>query len=188
MSATVINKFRLIGGRFYAPKPGFVGSNDSPDRMQLFVAGKPGHDIVESERDLEQAFQNKFRRLSDEEQAPAIDIAKRRENVALLIQGGVWQEDDRAFLEKLTEDNFARLTQRFKDSMGNKVGDNKVNSILGEDVTNEYSRAYDGRLKVFRNANKKFQVTTLNDTGKPLNEDPLSKGDVDKFIEAYLKG
>jgi hypothetical protein len=180
------NKYQVIAGIHFEPKDNWHGAYEDPKRIQLFKTGE----IVISSRPLDEIFVNKFRKLSDEESAPVFDRETRTRDVDTMIASGLWQEGDRNFLEKIAQENFERIRNRISEavsaaSVSNVEG--KVSSILGEDVTSLFQRAYDCDFKVFRSGNGKYQVTSKADVNKPINKEPLTEKSVDTFVDRFLK-
>lgn len=188
MSATMTTvrapeKFRVIESLHYEPKKDWEGHRLDPARLQVFKKGE----VIESQRDLESQFPNKFKKLSDEESAPPIDKAARKLAVNLLIEAGNWKEEDRRFLENLSEENYKRMNERFASVTAFKSPEDKASSILGADCTSEFQRAYDEGYKVFQNAKGKYNVTTKMELNKPINSSPLEKDKVDDFVGKWIK-
>jgi hypothetical protein len=181
--APTMERFRVLEGMHVEPVPGFVGSPQDPRRTKKYKKG----DIVESNRDLAETFPNKFHKLSDEEFAPPVDLEARRKEVNSMIESGTWQEEDRRFLEHLSEENFRRLQTRLALTVSARASEDKTLSTLGTDVTSNFTRAYDEGFKVFKNAKGKFQVTARTEVNKPLNKEALDKDSVDKFVDQFLK-
>lgn len=182
--AEIIYRSRVMGGLHHEPVPGFTGHPQDPDRLKVYKRGE----IVESTRDLVKVFPNQFKPVSDEEMVAPIDQEARKKEVDGMIQNGHWNEEDRKFLQGLSEENFKRLNNRFSQAITAKSSEDRTLSTLGEDVTSNFQLAYDSGYKVFKNAKGKFQVTKKNDVNKPLNKEALDQAGVDKFVEQYLRG
>lgn len=171
-------RYRVVAGQHNESDPA-VNSTDPffPKKTTKFNTG----DIIESERPLDEIFPNKFEKVV-EGGGPVVITDARREAVTKMIQGGTWAEEDRKFLEELSNDGFERVFKR------NQMTERKrTTTVLGEDVTDLFQRAYDEGFKVFRNPAGKHQVTKGTASTKPLNKEPLEQADVDKFVDETLK-
>lgn len=177
------NRYKLINGQHNEPVPGFTGRMDDPNRVRKYLQGS----VIESDRDLVSIFPNKFMLMSEDDLAPAVDMDKRRSAVTAMIDSGNWTDEDRHFLEHLSDKNFERITARFSGAVTASTVENRTISTLGEDVTSKFGRAYDSEFKVFKNAKNKHQVTTKTEVERPLNKEPLDGKDVEKFVDMYLK-
>lgn len=185
MTATMTRtKFKLLSGRHADyPSLSLPGEKLNPSKVKTYETGE----IIESDRDLETIFPNKFRKLTEEESGPVIDIAVRCKEVDKLILGGTWKEGDRTFLERLSEENFVRLNNRFTEAARRVLSDDRSVSILGDDVTSVFSAAYDHELKVFKNTQGKFNVTNKQEPNKPINMSPLAHKEVEPFVTKWVK-
>lgn len=177
-------RYKLIGGRHYEAKPNRdINARHDPNSHTQYERG----DVIESDRDLERLYLGKFEKIV-EAAAPVI-TEERRQAVEAMIQSGQWSEDDRDFLLSLQNSDFARVTRAVPKSEGPVASEQKrSSSILGEDITDQFGRAYDEGLRVFRNQAGKCQVTRSNNTKKPLNKEPLEEAQVSAFVEDFLKG
>lgn len=163
-------KKKEVGGRFRLLAGEHV--EGTGEEREVYVKG----DTVESDKDLEKKFVNKFERLADKEPA-AVKSANKAKAVA--------EEDE-------TEDEY----DSDENSGGNKnldpVGSNssaKLTSKLGENVTDDFELAKEAGLSVFRKGKKSHFVVEPEDTNAPLNDEPLqSKQQVDSFVKKYIKG
>lgn len=169
-------RFKLLQGQYYHKEPGGQAGH------VLHEAGV--NPIVTTEMDLCAKFVNKFERIID---APPVMVPEERKAaVQELIDDGVWHEDDRTFLNELTSENFARVTRQVEGP--SKPLKHGKPSILGGDMTGNFTKAEDAGLKVFCNPAGKFQVTKSTNTKKPLTREPLEDQEaVEAFIEDYLK-
>ncbi len=174
--------FELTDGVFYDKNVNFKGEErHHPDR---FIRYKKG-DRIESERDLVSIFVNKFRKVTNEGPTVATPANPvRKLEVQKMIEGG-WEENGRAFLEGLSDDDFARIQRMTPTKPTANHETRKKSSPLGEDVTDQFQRAYDEGYTVFRNALGKHQV--VKGGNKPLNPAPLDANKVESFIELHLK-
>lgn len=180
-------KFRVLQGTHHEINPkGAPNIKDSmgnerfaENRHNAFIAGQ----IFESDKPLDEIFVNKFERVIDGVPLVIQVTDARRQAVQELIQKGSWGEDDRKFLEELSEDGWTRIARH---STLRPEETRKINSILGEDVTDSFQRAYDEGFRVFKNVAGKHQVTR-GDHSKPLNKVPLEANRVEAFIEQILK-
>lgn len=184
-------KFRVLEGEHHELNPEYR-SNDPFDvkRRTKYVKG----DIIESDKELDKVFVNKFSRVNPHEFAETIDPAIRTPLVNELISHGGWREDDRSFLMFLPTDGFNRVytnsvkpkgsllqgepgaekpvstlpgAQGHESGSGEKPGAKK--GPLGEEVTDEFPAATAAGLKVWRNSAGKFQVTKVANNKKPVN-------------------
>lgn len=181
MAATK-NRYEVVAGIHYHHNPDWELSDDGLNRhdpASHFIL-KQGN-VILSEEDLEKKFVGKFRRVVEGQTVVVTEARKRA--IAQLISSGVNTEDDRSFLESLTEDGFERL-QRM---VAPKQMENKVSSILGTDVTSEFQQAYDAGCKVFKTPANKYQVTNKSDMNKPLNTKALDASAVDTFVSSHQK-
>lgn len=152
--------------------------------------------VIESDRDLEKLYPNKFTLMVEGSGVSAkrpVD-EERREAVQGLIDDGVWQEEDRDFLEQLKDSDFGRiLRQSAPPKVANAAAPaakkkgriSAKPSVFGDEVTDRYQRAYDEGLHVYVNAQGKYQVLKGNEK-HPLNEAPLEEEQVEAFIAEYL--
>lgn len=201
-------RFRVLDGIHYHTAVGVdpTKRHKSGDDMIRMTKG----DVIESDEDLVTKFVNKFEVIPEGPPPPPTSAA-RRQAVSQLLESGPWTEDDRAFLEGLSEDGFARVSKRISVPAGG-VGqpalstlpagtpvpstpvagpgpstDSKLaTSHFGEDVTSLFQQAYDNNFKVFRNVAGRHQVLRSGGT-KPLNKEPLGADGVDRFVAQQLK-
>ena len=113
-----------------------------------------------------------------------------------LIKAGVWVEDDRAFLEGMSNVNFERivrqanLSKEEEEGVGSSANESKTvtrqKSPLGEDVTDDFPACGD-KFHVFKNKAGKYQVTTSKDVKKPLGSAPLDAEQVPSFLREAAK-
>lgn len=168
-----MKRFKNIGGPHYEPSVEGIAPEKVP-----FVKG----DVVTTPRDLCALYPGKFELIVEVE--PVVVTPARRAAVQELIDGGVWLEEDRSFLEQLTDTNFTRVTRQTAPA---KSVDHSKSTVLGDDVTDEFQQAYDEGYKVYVNAQGKYQVVKGR-SKKPLNEEPLEKTQVEEFVSEHLKG
>jgi hypothetical protein len=175
-------KYRLLCGIHYETNPNYQGKDrHHPERVIQYKKD----DIIESERELDKVYVNKFAKLIPDENRPTVVVTDfRRQAVSQLISQGSVQEEDRDFLQHLPDENFARMQRMLAKSADIP----KKPSSLGEDVTDTFQRAYDEGFKVFRNAAGKHQVCRSPNIDKPLNLKPLNQNEVEKFVADYMKG
>jgi hypothetical protein len=142
-------------------------------------------DVVYSDEPLDQKYACKFEKVIPGVNAPVVVTDARRYEVTMLIQQGRWSEDDRKFLEELTDENFSRVN---KHAVGqSNTPPERKKTILGDDVTDTFQRAYDEGFRVYRNASGKHQVTRPPNINKPLNKEALEADKVDLFVGTWLK-
>lgn len=175
-------RYEIAEGKHYEPR------RDIPHREATSIENikcfSKGEVFESDDPNLMRRFPNKFREII-ERNKPEVTEA-RKGSVSMLIQSGTWGEDDRTFLEELSEENFSRLMKKIPIGLKELPDETrKVKSPLGEDVTDLFQRAYDEGYKVFRNAAGKHQIT--KGRSKPLNPEPLDANQVESFIEAYSK-
>ncbi len=175
--------YKLISGIHYEKNPDFKGKSLLHPDSTVRYSATDGPNIVMSERELDKVFVNKFEKVVPGQNAPAVPVSEDRRSAVARLIGAGWEEKDRALLESLPEEFFQRITQPHSPVEASK----KVVSMLGEDVTDLFQRAYDEGFRVFRNATGKHQVTRGGGTGKPLNPKPLEAQDVDSFVGKYLE-
>lgn len=181
MAATK-GRYEVVVGIAYLHNPDFKLSDDGLNRHDpaSHIVVKGGS-VVLSEENLEKRFPGKFKKVV-EGLTVAVSEA-RKQAISKLIASGVNNEDDRSFLESLSEDGFERLQRMIAP----KQVEGKTISVLGSDVTSEFSQAYDGGYKVFKTPANKYQVTNKNDVNKPLNSKALDASAVDTFISSHQK-
>ena len=181
MTATK-HRYQVVAGIAYLHNPDFRLSEDGLNRHDpaSHFTVKEGN-VVLSEEDLEKRFPGKFKRIVEGHTVVVSEARKRA--IASLISSGVNTEDDRSFLESLSEDGFERL-QRM---VAPKQVEGKVISVLGSDVTSEFQQAYDAGYKVFKTPANKYQVTTKSDPNKPLNTKALDVSAVDTFTSSHQR-
>jgi hypothetical protein len=183
-------KFRMKEGIGYLPNPawspkeGDAYPHRDPERMKLYKKG----DVVEvevnkPEDDLTINFPEKFERLREAE-TQVSDPAARKAAVAELLDTGVWGPDDREFLLTVSDDGFERIRRQ---AVTRKSENLFPSSSLGEDVTNQFVRAYDEGMKVYKNPAGKHQVVRPPEMTRPINPEPLPANKVDAFIDRWLK-
>jgi hypothetical protein len=200
----VLQRFELLKGLHYEPDPAwtpnpaldFSANYKDPDRLCKFSVAE-GNVIVEARRDLCAEFPNKFRPVI--EQAQGFELTEERVKlVDEMIASGRWKEaTDRAFLQQLPEATFQRIRQREQEqaqslaNAGNiatqQQSSTKVNSPLGQDITDAFQRAYDEGFRVFVNATGKHSVTKRDNPNTALNRKPLTKDEVEGFVGQWLK-
>jgi hypothetical protein len=187
----MVASYRVLAGTHYDVNPDWEapqGADPShahadPNRLKKFVKGE----FVQSDRELDKIFEGKFEKVIPGVNGPMVVTPERVLAVNQLIQGGRWIEEDRTFLQELTEGNFQRVVRRDQGDVGNATeGRSKLHNPLGEEVTHSFQRAYDEGFKVFKTA-KGFNVTR-GPSVEALNKKPLTAEQVDKFCAEILKG
>jgi hypothetical protein len=137
---------------------------------KAFYKGGPNGDVVETDKQLDQMFANKFTRLSDV--APKFKGGKKTKEAAREPDedepppGEVNPEGDPSY------DN-AKMT-----------GVEATTSKLGENVTDEFDDAKEAGLCVFSNGQNYF-VADPDDPNSALNEKTLKKFNVTPFVRKY---
>lgn len=191
-------KYKLLpGGPFHLPTP----TEEDVNAKKVFQPGE----VVESDRDLENIFRNRFEKVIPGINTPVVVTDARRQEVGRLIEGGTWSEDDRSFLEGLSEDDYARLQRKFgqgapgglaeTEGQGGKEDappagrQQKVRSHLGEDVTEQFPKASQAGFSVFKNPAGKHQLLAAESRGKgkPVNKEAMDAADVDGWVEEHGK-
>jgi len=183
-AAPTKQSFKVLAGIHYERNPNWDPKGSKPHDPNRDVKYSQG-DIVESDRPLDELFAGKFEKAIPGVNAPVVVTEARRVQVSQLIDGGEWPNDDRKFLEELSEADFHRIIRRSQKTIATEDR-KKVTSPLGEDVTDLFQRAYDEGFKVFRNAVGKHQITKSG-SAKPINKEPLDADKVDKFVGDFLK-
>ncbi len=185
MATATKQRYRVREGIFYARNPDWSLDPDATNQHRhdsnqviLYKAGA----IITSEENLMEKFVNKFEKVI--EAGPVVVSEARKKAVDQLILAGVNQEDDRSFLESLTDDGFDRVQRMTAPK--SPMESRKVVSPLGEDVTDLFGFAYDHGFKVFRNPAGKHQITKGAAT-KPINPKPLDAAAIDEFLATYLR-
>ena len=194
-------QFRVKTGVHYDPDPDVKRDPDNP-------AGKPKNkmfkqgEIVESNRPLDELYENKFEKLVPGVNAPWIVSAERKKQVQEIIDGGKMEEEDRKFLETLTDEQFSHVTRRMDGPRRPKQEEapeeaksaepaeperKGVESKLGQDVTDEFPQATKSGLRVLRTPAGKHHVVKTSDPNKPLNKQALDRQKVDEFVVQHNK-
>jgi hypothetical protein len=177
-----VSQYKVKCGKYYARNPEYGGTNPhDPAAKVMYKRGE----IVSTDEDLEANFANAFEKVLEPQKKTVTEARKKAVYGLIELPKSMWTEDDREFLENVDDADFDRLVKKSQPKTLSE-GVNKVTSVLGEDVTDTFGRAFDEGFKVFRNAAGKHQVTR-GDSTKPLNPSPLDAKDVDKFVDRYLK-
>jgi hypothetical protein len=161
-------RFRLIAGKHF---------QDEADGTVKTYSAKSGDNIIESDKELDKLFANKFERIEgsekvvpDKDPAPVTSSEKPKPTVT----------------EFSTKPD-GSMPRELATAEGADVGfDPKAagGDDLGEDVTEDFEGAAEKDLQVFIKA-RKYHVTDKDNPGKPLNEEPLNKAAAKAFIKDY---
>lgn len=174
-------RYVLKGGWHHEPVPAGHADHLNPlavNRVRTLTKG----DVIETERDMQAEYPGKFD-LATEDGGTVVVTDERRQSVAQLIASSTYTEEDRGFLERLSNDGFERVVRASTP----KQVEGKVSSPLGDDVTHKFQVAYDNGYLVFVNGTGKHQVTRRNESTKPLNKAPLDVKGVDPFVLEHMK-
>lgn len=147
-------------------------------------------DVVESEHKLDEMFINKFQRLGDKEPAEVKEARTEQE------------KSEKKKAKKGTEGALATI-----DANNAKVGlppmlpgtasvmketnesGTEVTSDLGENVTEDFPLASEAGFAVFKDEDKKFHITEVDDTDTAVKKGSgLDKAGVNKFLKKQIKG
>lgn len=179
-------RFKVIAGSHYEPAdPEDVkGLNPLDPRMRVI---KRKGDVFESSRPLDEIFPNKFERVTDQALAPVSE--ERKKMVSQLVASGFIPESDRTSMEQMSDKGFdaivtAAMAPKVEPTAG--AAETEAVSILGTDVTDKFDKAKEHGFAVFRNGQRKYNVTKAGES-TVLNPSPLNQSNVDQFIEAYLQ-
>lgn len=181
-------KYRLLSGLH--SDPDIVSPEGSRNKGSLFKAG----DIIETDMDLIGHFPNKFI-LVHEEPSAGTKLVNEKDFDEFLRwkqqQSGTVQAD-------LSEEEIPKKKARAKvedevkeedDDDGTDTIENDTANIpasLGEDVTDEFEKAQDADVKVFRNDKGEYFIVDSDDPTTPLNEVIFTnKKQVTEFCKRY---
>lgn len=147
-------KFRLL------PKAGDHAEAGAGGVALAYRAG----DIVESDRDLMEAFPNKFER---------VDVAEEPASPSTPFKPSA---EEKTAVQKAAEEG-AKDVSPPEDPKSNP---------LGRDVTKRFPKALEEEFLVFADGGA-FSVSEADEPAEALNNKPLKRKDVDSFIREYLE-
>lgn len=100
--------YKVVAGIHYHRNediPNTPENRRNPDKHRVLKVG----DVIESDEELDRKFENKFQLVT--EAVPVIIASPaRKAAVQEMISSGQWSEDDRNFLEGMTEDRFHKMS------------------------------------------------------------------------------
>ena len=131
---------------------------------------KPG-DIVDTDAPLDRMFPDKFVPVEGLPPTPAVDPDEEETPIKVKEQPAV-KEPAKKATEKKDKKKSTKKPPKAKPF---------------KDVTEKFSHAKEEDFKVFTK-DRGYWVAEADDPNTILNEKKLKKGEVDGFIDAYLKG
>jgi len=160
-----------------------VGNHTETDpKTGNLVIYTPG-DVVESESDLVARFPDKFERVTvGNEKAAVVQSTETPEAEKTPVQKAA----EEGAKDIQPEEPAEELKEEPKEESKKKVL--KKKNPLGKDVTEKFPSAEEQELKVFYKKGKGYSITEAGDTSIALNEKPLKKSQIAKFVEEYLEG
>lgn len=192
-------KFRLL------PKVGDHAEAGPAGEALTYTAG----DIVESDRDLVEAFPAKFELVEELKVNPFKPTAEEKSDVQKAAEKGA--QDILPQLKKgspvtmVGHDNPGKVFKVFKNGKVQvKLFDGSMVTFspedvtltqeepeeenpLGRDVTKRFPKAVEEDFLVFADGGA-FSVVEADEPTEGLNDKPLKRKDVDPFIRKYLEG
>lgn len=140
--------------------------------------------VIESEKPLDEMFQNKFRRVGgvthrgrDFEAAPTPHDFKKQMDPPFAVTHPHGRQSQ--FSKDTTSEARQQLATQRQEAVGVEE--------QSEDVTSEYEGASEGGLKVVKTARGEYQVYDEEDDAEPLNGEPLKGKDVKKFLKTQIR-
>lgn len=154
------------------PKAG-SHAEKGPSKKAVIYKASEGN-VIETENDLVKMFPGKFERV-EVTGSPVRPIVEAKVKAP-------------APAPATTQPSVPASSKKAKDAKETKaVEEVSVESKLGRDVTKRFPHALEEDFKVFSTGGE-FFVTEADEIDKALNDKPLKKGQVEAFVDKYLKG
>lgn len=145
-------------------------------------------DVIESDEDLCKIFVNKFERVDETPKSVVVTGPARAPKEGKISAIAAQHEEELSALERGPQGDDAKIHATDDDQEADEEEHDpaEAKGPLGTNVTDRFEKATKADVAVWVK-NRKYNVTDSQTNDKALNDKPLTKTEVDKYIDSMLE-